>query len=71
MSMLDTRRTNFVLSELLTWTKYLQYALQRMYEVAGEIADEKEALKDDLAVTEAKLASNNTELFVMSNSCSS
>ena len=50
MSMLDTRRTNFVLSELLTWTKYLQYALQRMYEVAGEIADEKEALKDDLAV---------------------
>ena len=39
MSLLDTRRTNFVL-----------YALQRMYEVAGEIADEKEALKDDLAV---------------------
>jgi hypothetical protein len=44
-------------------TEYLQYALQRMYEVAGEIADEKEALKDDLAVAEAKLASNNTELF--------
>jgi hypothetical protein len=56
MSSLDTRRTNFVLSELLIWTKYLQYALQRMNEVAGEIADEKEALKDDLAVAEAKLA---------------
>ncbi len=28
-----------------------------------ENADEKEALKDDLAVAEAKLASNNTELF--------
>ena len=56
MSLHDTRRTNFVLSELLIWTKYLQYALQRMNEVAGEIADEKEALKDDLAVAEAKLA---------------
>jgi hypothetical protein len=63
MSLLDTCRTNFLLSELLIWTKYLQYALQRMYEVAGEIADEKEALKDDLAVAEAKLATNNTELF--------
>ena len=30
-------RSNFVLSELLIWTKYLQYALQRMYELANEI----------------------------------
>jgi hypothetical protein len=44
MSLHDTRRTNFVLSELLIWTKYLQYALQRMYEVANEIDEEKEML---------------------------
>ena len=31
------RNTNFVLSELLLWTKYLQYALQRMYELANDI----------------------------------
>ena len=62
MSLHDTCRTNFVLSELLIWTKYLQYALQRMYEVAKEIDEEKEALKDDLAAVEAKLASNDTEL---------
>ena len=37
MSLHDTRRSNFVLSELLIWTKYLQYALQRMYELANEI----------------------------------
>ena len=37
MSLHDTRRTNFVLSELLIWTKYLQYALQRMYELANDI----------------------------------
>ena len=43
----DTRRTNFVLSELLIWTKYLQYGLQRMYEVANEIDEEKEMLKED------------------------
>ena len=60
MSLLDTRRTNFVLSELLIWTKYLQYALQRMYEVANEIDGEKEALKDDLATEEAKLASRGS-----------
>ena len=35
MSLLHTRRTNFGLSELLIWTKYLQYALKRMYEIAG------------------------------------
>ena len=29
--------TNFVLSELLLWTKYLQYTLQRMYELANDI----------------------------------
>jgi hypothetical protein len=51
MSLPDTRRTNFVLSELLIWTKYLQYALQRMYKVDCDIDDEKEALKDDLAVS--------------------
>ncbi len=51
----DTRRTNFVLSELLIWTKYLQCALQKMYEVAGELNDEKKELKDDLAVAETKL----------------
>ena len=62
MSLHDTRRTNFVLSELLIWTKYLQCALQKMYEVAYELYDEKEALKDDLAVAQAKLASNDTEL---------
>ena len=60
MSLHDTRRTNFVLSELLIWTKYLQYALQRMYEVANEIDGEKEALKDDLATEEAKLASRGS-----------
>ena len=49
-----------VLSELLIWTKYLQYALQRMYEVANEIDGEKEALKDDLATEEAKLASRGS-----------
>ena len=49
MSLHDTRRTNFVLSELLVWTKYLQYVLQRMYEVANEIDEEKEALKGDYA----------------------
>jgi hypothetical protein len=43
-----TCRINFVLSELLIWTKYLQYALQRMYEVA----EEKDAMKKDLAVAE-------------------
>ncbi len=63
MSLHDTRRTNFVLSELLIWTKYLQYALQRMYEVANEIEEEKEALKHDLATAEAKLASNDSELL--------
>jgi len=40
MSLHDTRRTNFVLSELLIWTKHLQYALQRMYEVSNEIDEE-------------------------------
>jgi len=49
MSLHDTRRTNFVLSELLVWTKYLQYVLQLMYEVANEIDEEKEALKGDHA----------------------
>ena len=63
MSLLDTHRTNFVLSELLIWTKYLQHALQRMYEVANEIDEEKDTVKDDLAVAEAKLASNDTELL--------
>jgi hypothetical protein len=62
MSLHDTRRTNFVLSELLIWTKYLQCALQKMHEVAGDLDYEKETLKDDLAVAEAKLASNDTEL---------
>ena len=62
MSLHDTRRTNFVLSELLIWTKYLQYALQRMYEVANECDEEKEALKEDLATAEAKLASKDEEL---------
>jgi hypothetical protein len=33
-----------------------------MYEVAGELYDEKETLKDNLAAAEAKLASNDTEL---------
>jgi predicted nuclease with TOPRIM domain len=33
-----------------------------MYEVADELDDEKEALKDDLAVAEAKLASTDNEL---------
>ena len=56
MLMHDTRRTNFVLSELLIWTKYLQCALQKMYEVAGDLDDEKET------VAEAKLASNDNEL---------
>jgi len=37
MSLHDTRRIIFVLSELLIWTKYLQYALQRMYQVANEM----------------------------------
>ena len=63
MSLHDTHRTNFVLSELLIWTKYLQHALQRMYEVANEIDEEKDTVKDDLAVAEAKLASNDTELL--------
>ncbi len=62
MSLHDTRRTNFVLSELLIWTKYLQCSLQKMYEVAGDLDDEKETVKDDLAVVEAKLASNDIEL---------
>ena len=62
MSLHDTRRTNFVLSELLIWTKYLQCALQKMYEIAGDLDDEKETVKDDLAVAEAKLASNDSEL---------
>ena len=62
MSLHDTFRTNFVLSELLIWTKYLQYALQRMDEVANEIDEEKEALKGYLATAEAKLASNDAEL---------
>ena len=45
-----------MLSELLIWTKYFQLALQRMYEVANEIDEEKDAVKEDLAVAEAKLA---------------
>ena len=61
MSFEDTCRSNFVLSELLIWTKYLQYVLQRMYEVADEIDQKKEALKEDLVTAEAKLASNDTE----------
>ena len=77
MSLHDTRRTNFVLSEILIWAKYLQFALQKMYEVSGEIDDEKEAVKEDLAVAEAKLASTDNELaeaheevsFVTSYSC--
>jgi hypothetical protein len=40
------------LSELLIWTKYLKYALQRMYEVANECDEETEALKEDLATAE-------------------
>ena len=49
-----------------------------MYEVAGELDDEKEELKEDLAVAEAKLTSTDTELskhmmrcleFGTSNSC--
>ena len=62
MSLHDTRRTNFVLSEILIWTKYLQCALQKMYDVSSEIDEEKEAVKEDLAVAEAKLASTDTEL---------
>ena len=54
MSLHDTCRTNFVLSEILIWTKYLLFALQKMYEVSGEIDDEKEAVKEDLAVAEEK-----------------
>jgi hypothetical protein len=34
-----------------------------MYEVGGEISDEKETLKDDIAAAKAKLASNDTEIF--------
>ena len=56
MSLHDTRRTNFVLLEILIWTKYFQYALQKMYD------EEKEAVKEDLAVAEAKLTSTDTEL---------
>ena len=33
-----------------------------MYEVSGEIDDEKEAVKEDLAIAEAKLASTDNEL---------
>jgi chromosome segregation ATPase len=62
MSLHETRRTNSVLSELLIWTKYLQYALQRMYDVANEIDEEKEAFKEDLAAVEATLATNDAEL---------
>ena len=62
MSLHDTRRTNFVLSEILIWTKYLQYALQKMYDVSNEIDKEKDAVKEDLAVAEAKLASTDNEL---------
>ena len=58
----DEQVTNFVLSEILIWTKYLQYALQKMYDVSSEINEEKEAVKEDLAVAEAKLASTDTEL---------
>ena len=42
MSLHDTRRTNFVLSEILIWTKYRQYALQKMYDVSYMIDEEKE-----------------------------
>jgi hypothetical protein len=69
MSMHDTRRTNFVLSELFIWTKHLQCALQKMYEVAGDLDDEKETAKDDLAVAEAKLASNDNELSRLMRRC--
>ena len=34
-----------------------------MYEVANEIDEEKDAVKEDLAVAEAKLASTDTKLF--------
>ena len=59
----DTRRTNHVLSEWLIWTKYLQHALQHMYEVGGDKCDENETLKDYLASAEAKLASKEEELL--------
>ena len=62
MSVHDARRTNFVQSELLIRSKYLQYALQRMYDVADEIDEEEEALKEDLAAAEAKLVIHNAEL---------
>ena len=62
ISLHDTRRTNFVLSEELIWTKYLQYALQKMYDVSNEIDEEKDAVKEVLAVAEAKLASTDIEL---------
>ena len=45
MSLHDARRTNFVLSELLIWIKYLQCTLQEMYEVAGDLDYEKETFK--------------------------
>ena len=61
-SLHDTRRTNFVLSELLIWTRY---ALKRMYEVANEIDEEKETLKGDLAAAEAKLATNRKRVSMM------
>ena len=41
-----------MLSEILIWTKYLQYALQKMYDVSSEINEEKETVKEDLAVAE-------------------
>ena len=62
MSQHDTRRTNFVISEILIWTKYLQYALQKMYDVSYEIDEEKETVKEDIVVAYAKLTSTDTEL---------
>jgi len=69
-------RYSIIVTSSATWTKYLQYALQRMYKVANEIDEKKEALKEDLASAEAKLACNDTELlirrclaFVTSNNC--
>ena len=47
----------------MIWTKYLQHALQHMYEVGGDKCDENETLKDDLASAEAKLASKEEELL--------
>ena len=68
MSLHHTRRTNFVLSEIQIWAKYLQFALQKMYDVSNE---SDRSLKAEINRLSRQLAirdSSNTPMSAMTRS---